>query len=210
MSLFLDSAKEEDVQKAGEAGFIFGATTNPALLAKAGHKDPIEAISMICEALPGDVFHQLTDRGVDGMRAESQDFLGLAPNFGFKIMCTLPGLQFAREISDQVTVAITGVFSPAQAYLAAETGARYVIPYVNRLTRYTGAGQAVVGDMAEVLFPTDTELLAAGIKTPAEAVDTLLSGADHISIPWDVIEAMAENDLTLQAYDNFDSYLKDA
>ncbi len=206
MSLFLDSAKTEDVQRASEMGFVVGATTNPALLSKAGHKDPIAAITMICEALPGHVFHQLTERTVEGMRSESQDFLDLAPNFGFKIMCTLDGLQFAAEISEKVTVAITGVFSPSQAYLASESGAQYVIPYVNRLTRYTGAGQVVVEDMANVLFPTDTELLAAGIKSPAEAVETILSGADHISIPLDVIEAMAENDLTLDAYDSFDTY----
>jgi transaldolase len=206
MSLFLDSANEEDVQLASQLGFVFGATTNPALLAKAGHKDPVAALTMICEALPGPVFHQLTDRTVDGMRAESEAFLDLAPNLGFKIMCTLPGLQFAAEISESISIAITGVFSPAQAYLASEAGADYVIPYVNRLTRYSGSGQFVVAEMAEILFQTDTELLAAGIKSPAEAVETVLSGADHISLPVDVIEAMAENDLTLQAYDNFDNY----
>jgi transaldolase len=140
------------------------------------------------------------------MRVEYEPFLDLAPNLGFKIMCTIPGLEFAAEIAEKTSVAITGVFSPSQAYLASEAGADYVIPYVNRLTRYAGAGQFVVAEMAEILFPTETELLAAGIKSPAEAVETILSGADHISVPLDVIEAMAENDLTLQAYDNFDTY----
>lgn len=210
MSLFLDSAADADVQQASELGFVFGATTNPALLAKAGHKDPVAALIKICEALPGPVFHQLTDRTIDGMRVEYEPFVNLAPNLGFKIMCTLPGLQFAAEIAENITIAITGVFSSSQAYLASEAGADYVIPYVNRLTRYTGVGQTVVTDIAEVLFPTDTELLAAGIKSPTEAIETLLSGADHISLPLNVIEAMAENDLTLQAYDNFDSYSKTA
>lgn len=206
MSLFLDSAKKEDVLRASELGFVFGATTNPALLSKAGHEAPIAALSMICEALPGPVFHQLTDRTIEGMQAESEAFLNLAPNLGFKIMCTLPGLQFTEEIADQIAVAITGVFSPSQAYLSAEAGAAYVIPYVNRLTRYTGAGQFVIQQMADIIFATDTELLAAGITTPSEAIETLISGADHLSLPLDVIQAMAENELTLQAYASFDSY----
>lgn len=206
MSLFLDSAKFEDVEAANALGFVMGATTNPALLSKAGHKDPVAALKKICELLPGPVFHQLTDRTVDGMRAEAKSFIGLAPNLGLKIMATLEGFQFAAEVSDQVAVAITGVFSPSQAYLATVAKADYVIPYVNRLTRYTGAGQSVVEDMAGVLFPTDTDLLAAGIKTPAEAVETLLAGADHVSLPLDVMQAMATNDLTLEAYANFDTY----
>ncbi len=206
MSLFLDSAKFEDVEAANALGFVMGATTNPALLSKAGHKDPVTAMKKICELLPGPVFHQLTDRTVDGMRAEAKSFIGLAPNLGLKIMATLEGFQFAAEVSDQVAVAITGVFSPSQAYLATVAKADYVIPYVNRLTRYTGAGQSVVEDMAGVLFPTDTDLLAAGIKTPAEAVETLLAGADHVSLPLDVMQAMATNDLTLEAYANFDTY----
>jgi len=210
MALFLDSANLEDVQAASSLGFVFGATTNPALLDKAGYKDPMAALKIICELLPGPVFHQLTERSVKGMRAEAESFIGLAPNLGLKIMCTFEGLQFTAEVTEEVTVAVTAVFSPAQAYLASVANANYVIPYVNRLTRYTGAGQAVLQDMANVLFLTETDLLAAGIKSPAEAMDTLLSGADHLSLPLDVIQAMAVNELTMQAYNSFDSYLKDA
>jgi transaldolase len=207
MALFLDSADLQEASTAGELGFVYGATTNPALLAKAGHADTVSALQALCPLLPGPVFHQLTRRDIEGMRAEAEDFIGLAPNLGLKIMCTLAGLQFAAEISDRVTVAVTGVFAPAQAYLAAESGAGYVIPYVNRLTRYAGAGPGVIRDMADILFATDTELLAAGIKSPAEAIETLLAGAEHVSLPLDVIRSMAENELTQQAYANFDSYL---
>lgn len=208
MSLFLDSAKLKDVEAASALGFVLGATTNPALLAKAGHKDPIAALKKICKLLPGPVFHQLTERSVEGMREEAKPFIGLAPNLGLKIMATLEGMQFTAEVTEKVEVAVTGVFSPSQAYLASVAGADYVIPYVNRLTRYAGVGRSVIEDMAAVLFPSDTELLAAGIKTPAEAVETLLAGADHVSLPLEVITAMATNDLTLAAYANFDTYAK--
>ena len=58
----------------------------------------------------------------------------IAPNVGLKIMCHLAGLGFVAEASQEVKVAVTGVFSPSQAYLAAQAGAHYIIPYVNRFT----------------------------------------------------------------------------
>lgn len=206
MALFLDSADLMDAKTAGELGFVHGATTNPALLSRAGHTAAAPALKALCELLPGPVFHQLTAREPEGMRAEAEAFIDLAPNLGLKIMCTLPGLQFAAEISPRVTVAVTGVFSPAQAYLASQAGAAFVIPYVNRLNRFTGAGASVIRDMADILFTNETELLAAGIKTPGEAIETLLAGAEHISLPLAVMQDMAENELTLQAYASFDSY----
>jgi transaldolase len=74
-------------------------------------------------------------------------------------------------------------------------GAAYAIPYVNRATRYCGSGPALVAEIASVLEGTDREILAASIKTPAEAVETLLAGAHHLTLPWEVLAAMARHDL---------------
>jgi transaldolase len=100
---------------------------------------------------------------------------------------------------------VTGVFTPGQAYLSAQAGARYVIPYVNRVSRFTGDGPGLVEAMADVLAPTSTEILAAGIKTPAEAVDTLRAGAHHVSLPLEVIHGLAENPLTERAVADFEA-----
>jgi transaldolase len=204
MSLFLDSASIEDARQASGLGFVRGATTNPSLLLKAGHRDAAIALKQLCELLPGPVFYQLTGHTLEAMRLEAERFMALAPNLGLKIMCTQVELAFAAEIAPKVTVAVTGVFNPAQAYLAAQAGAHYVIPYVNRITRFTGDGPHLLVMMAEILAPTETEILAAGIKSAAEAVECLLAGADHISLPLAVIEAMAEDALTQQASADFD------
>jgi transaldolase len=204
MALFLDSANLEDAQRAAALGFVQGATTNPGLLAKAGHRDPKQALTEICALLEGPVFYQLTQHSVEAMQSESAEFMKISPNLGLKIMATIEGMRFCAQISNSAVVAITGVFAPSQVYLAAQAGARFVIPYVNRITRFTGAGIEVVSGMAETLYDTQCELLAAGIKTPAEAIDTLLAGAHHLSLPLEVIEAMSESELTRQALEAFD------
>ncbi len=205
MALFLDSAHLEDARRASELGFVIGATTNPGLLARAGHTDALQALQALCPLFPGTVFYQLLGHTPEEMQAESIPFLSLAENLGLKVPCTVNGLAFTAQVSARVTVAVTGVFTPAQAYLAAQAGAEYVIPYVNRVTRATGDGPGLVAQLAAILDPTECEILAAGIKSAAEAVDTLLAGAQHVSLPLDVIVAMAENPLTEKAVADFEA-----
>jgi transaldolase len=205
MTLFLDSAQLEEARNAAALGFVRGATTNPALLAKAGHKDTQAAMKALTQVLPGTVFYQVMGHTLDEMHSEAERFIAIAPNLGLKIPATLLGCQFAARISPQVTVAVTGVFSPGQAYLAAEAGAHYIIPYVNRLTRFVGDGPGVVSQLAMAVEGSPCEVLAAGIKTPAEAMDTLFAGADHLSLPWEVIVGMADNALTEKAMLDFEA-----
>jgi transaldolase len=205
MSLFLDSAGLGDARQAGGYGFIVGCTTNPALLAAAGFKTAEEALLALCPLFEGTVFCQLAGHTLDEMRPEAERLMLLASNVGLKIACTLEGLRLAAELSERATVAVTGVFTPAQAYLSAQAGAHFVIPYVNRMTRFTGDGPNVVDAMANILAPTSTEILAAGIKSPAEAVATLLAGAHHVSLPLGVIHEMAQNALTEKAIADFDA-----
>ncbi len=205
MSLFLDSAIVEEARQAGGLGFVVGCTTNPTLLARAGFDDAKEAMRALSPLFEGTVFCQLASRTADDMRQEAESLLQVSSNVGLKIACTLEGLRFAAEVSSRATVAMTAVFTPGQAYLAAQAGAHYVIPYVNRLTRFTGDGPSVIDSMASILAPTTTEILAAGIKSPQEAVEALLAGAHHVSLPLEVILAMAQNALTDQAMADFDA-----
>ena len=204
MAIYLDSADPADAQRASELGFVYGITTNPALFAKAEFADPKESMKTLAEWMQGPVFYQLRTQEIENMRAEANEYLALAPNLGIKIMCSLPGLKVAAEISPERLVAVTGVFTPAQVYLASQAGAQFVIPYVNRITRFIGDGPSVVGQMADVLFNTPCEILAASIKSPEEAIETLLAGAHHVSVPLRIIERMAQSELTDQAKEAFD------
>ena len=55
---------------------------------------------------------------------------------------------------------------------------------------------------------TGTEVLAASIKTPGEAVEALISGAHHLTLSLDLIMAMGEHPLSQQAIADFDRAMR--
>ena len=118
-----------------------------------------------------------------------------------KILAIERGFQVAAFLSKEIPCAITGIYTPAQVAVAVETGVKYVIPYVNRATRFLGDGLAVVRSMSSVVGKT--EIMAASIKSPEEAVATLQAGAHHLTLPLDVLKAMTANEFSQQAVDEF-------
>jgi transaldolase len=205
MALYLDSASVEDARRAMELGFVRGITTNPALMAKTG-RHPQDVIGELCEICSGTVFYQLTAPTVAEREAEARRFAALRPNVGLKIPCTLENLALAARLADEdFTVGLTAIFSAAQVYLACEAGARYVLPYVNRSTRLLGDGLALVREMRAVIdaCPSPTEILAASVKSPEEAVATVRAGAHHLTLPLAVIEAMGVHPLSEQTIAEF-------
>jgi transaldolase len=57
--------------------------------------------------------------------------------------------------------------------------------------------------MANVLKQTNTEILVDRIKSPSEAVKTLLAGAHHLTWPFDVLQPMAVHELSPPTVDEF-------
>jgi len=98
---------------------------------------------------------------------------------------------------------VTAIYSAAQTVVLAFAGAKCTRSYVNRATRLLGDGFALVQDMADVLKKTNTEILAASIKSPSEAVKTLLAGVHHLTLPFDLLQAMAVHELSQQTVDEF-------
>jgi transaldolase len=210
MAIYLDSAQPSDAERAAALGFVVGATTNPTLVAAAGM--PAEAVVMtLCGLLPGIVFHQLVGETVEAREAEAHRFAALVPGrVGIKVPTTTENLGLARRLaSEGLVVGMTAIFSPAQVVLAAEAGACYVLPYVDRSTRLLGDGLALVRDMraaADAVAGADgssVEILAASIKSPEQAVATLLAGAHHLTLPIAVIEAMGEHVLSQATIEEF-------
>ena len=203
MALYLDSANVNDARRAAELGFVFGITTNPNLIARSG-RPAEDVIAKLCAAFPDTIFHQVTSPPGPALDAEIARFRAISDQVAFKIPCTFAYLPVLRGLSQEnVTCAVTGVFGPAQAYVAAEAGARFVIPYVNRATRLCGDGPALVAEMAAILSDRSCEILAASIKSPTEAVDTLLAGAHHLTLPWELLAGLVGHRLTELAMDEF-------
>lgn len=204
--IFLDSAHPSDARTAYQTQLVSGITTNPALLSQAGDDDA-SIISKLCDASTGWVFYQLDGPTPESRAATARSIQALRPGrVGLKIPCTRENLTLAAElIQEGATVGITAIFSAAQALLAAEIGAHYILPYVNRSTRLLGDGPGLVRQMRGIIDQSDapTQIIAASIKSPEEAAETVLAGAHHLTLPLPVIEAMATHELSEQAIAEF-------
>jgi transaldolase len=211
MALFLDSALVDEARQAFSTGVVQGITTNPKLVAKT-HRPASEVIPQLCDLSSGIVFHQLVAENLSARREEAVKMAGIRPGrVGLKIPCTYENLSLASEVvKSGFTVAITAIFSLSQVYLACQAGVQYVIPYVNRSTRLLGDGIELVRRMRAVIDAdgSHTQILAASIKSPQEAISALLAGAHHLSLPLALIESMGEHDLSYQAIEDFKSAQK--
>lgn len=203
MAIYVDTAIITEARLASQWGWVGGITTNPTLLAKS-NLSPAVTLQELAQIIPGELYYQLTASDFDGMVAEGKAaFELIGQQTVLKIPATIPGFQAVAHLSPEIPCAVTAIYSPSQAVVSAAAGAKYAIAYVNRATRLLGDGFALVRDMANVLKNTNTEILAASIKSPAEAVQTLLAGAHHLTLPLDVLQAIAIHELSQQTVDEF-------
>jgi len=203
MAIYVDTAIVAEAARASKFGWIGGITTNPTLLAKS-ELSPEQTLKQLAQLIPGEVYYQLMASDVDGMVAEGKAaFELIGRQTVLKVPATAAGFQAVAHLSPEIPCAVTAIYSASQAVVSAEAGAKYAIAYVNRATRLLGDGFALVRDMANVLQRTNTEILAASIKSPEEAVKTLLAGAHHLTLPFDLLQAMTVHELSQQTVDEF-------
>ena len=184
-------------------GLIDGITTNPTLLRKAG-RDPIEVykdiesfgIEDISMEVAGDYQTMLTDA------AKLTGIFGTTATI--KLPMTKDGLLVCQDLAAMGTrTNVTLIFNAAQALLAAKAGATYVSPFVGRVDDQGYAGTEVVRSCAELLRRTNTQVLAASIRTTQRVVRCFYSGADIVTMPPSVFWKMYEHVLTDQGLDIF-------
>ena len=205
MGLFLDSAKIEEVRQAIELGFLVGVTTNPTIMGKA-EGQPKDIIREICAISPGPVFYQVTAKTAAEREREGREFSAISPEkVVLKIPATTENLALMAWLSKDVPCAATAVYSGHQTLVACEAGARYVIPYVNRATRLLGDGCKLVAEMAAVLKASGkhVEVLAASIKSADEATQAVLAGANHLTLPLDILLSLGNHPFSAAAIEEF-------
>ncbi|MCT7948568.1 transaldolase [Ancylothrix sp. C2] len=203
MTLYLDSAIISEAKIASKFGWVKGITTNPTLLAKS-ELSPTETLQQLKEIISGELYYQLTASDFDGMVAEGKAaFELIGSQTVLKVPATPVGFEVVAYLSPNIACSVTAIYSAAQAVVAMEAGAKYAIAYVNRATKLLGDGVALVRDMASVLAGSQTKILAASVKSPLEAVETLKAGADCLTLPLGVLQAMAVHELSEKTVEEF-------
>ena len=201
--IYLDSALIREAEIAKTWGWVKGITTNPTLLAKS-ELSPEETLTKLAAISPGELYYQLCATDFDSMVTEGKKAYELiGEKTVLKIPATDLGFKVTSYLAPEITCAVTAIYSAAQAAVAQEAGAKYAIAYVNRATRLLGDGLALVQDMAKVLKGSQAEILAASLKSSEEAAAAIQAGANHLTIPLSILQAMTTHDLSAKTVEEF-------
>ncbi len=207
MKIFIDTANVEEIRKAAELGILSGVTTNPSLIAKEGKKfeDVIEEITSIVD---GPISAEVISPEADKMVEEAKELAKIHKNIVIKIPICAEGLKAVSRLSALgIKTNVTLIFSSTQALLAARAGATYVSPFVGRLDDISDDGSKLIAEISEIfaIYDFDTEIIAASIRGPQDAVRAALAGSDIATIPYKVIMQMIEHPLTDKGIEKFNA-----
>ena len=193
--LILDTANLKDIEEALEYYPIAGVTTNPSIITKEDG-DYIETFKDIRNLIGKDkALHvQILAEDAETMVEEGiylRELLG--ENTYIKVPITKEGIKAIKMLKEKnIKTTGTAIFTPLQALVAAEAGASFVAPYVNRIDNLQGDGIAVV-EKIKMLFEEhqmNTQILAASFKNVQQIQETLLVGAENVTITFELLEKL--------------------
>jgi transaldolase len=205
MSILIDTADIEQAKAAKELGWIHGITTNPILMANSG-SSAADTLQQLTDLNTGLLFYQLTATCREEMLKEAQLAKEIAgEQLVLKIPPTKQGFHIIQHLPQEIPCCVTAIYSSAQAMVARESGVRYIAVYVSRATKLIGDGLLLITEISRVIQGGKTQILAASLKSSMEASSAILAGADHLTMPFDVISTLTFNEHSEDAVNNFNA-----
>jgi len=205
--IFLDTASIDEIREAASWGVLDGVTTNPTLMMRAGTADLKTNTLKIIEIVQGPVSAEVISTDAAGMIEEAREILSWSKHVFVKIPTTVEGLKAMKAISAWPNGRINGtlIFSPTQAYLVARAGASFASIFVGRMDDAGLDGMEVVRQTREIFdnYGFDCQVLAASIRHNAHVVDSLLAGADILTLPFPVLQKMIYSPFTDAGVERF-------
>ncbi|KHK15792.1 putative fructose-6-phosphate aldolase [Listeria monocytogenes SHL005] len=213
--MFLDTGNLEEIKKAlkkKQFPFFEGVTTNPTILLKENrprktHIGSIQAKVVFVQAAG------LTEEEIweDVLRIQAIEpaegtVIGLkipAHEAGIKVIAKVRA-NFPNEI-----ILATAIFSSEQGYIAALSGADYLAPYYNRMEVSGLDAAKTIEELRYVLDLQgleDVKIMGASFKNSRQIMQALASGADTVTIGYDLFLQMMNKPLALESIEKFNEH----
>ncbi|EHD1577091.1 transaldolase [Listeria monocytogenes] len=210
--MFLDTGNLEEIKKALQFPFFEGVTTNPTILLKENrprktHIGSIQAKVVFVQAAG------LTEEEIweDVLRIQAIEpaegtVIGLkipAHEAGIKVIAKVRA-NFPNEI-----ILATAIFSSEQGYIAALSGADYLAPYYNRMEVSGLDAAKTIEELRCVLDLQgleDVKIMGASFKNSRQIMQALASGADTVTIGYDLFLQMMNKPLALESIEKFNEH----
>lgn len=199
MKFFLDTANVQEIMELADSGLVDGVTTNPSLILKSG-RNIFDVLKEICALVKGPISAEVAATDASAMIKEGEKLADIAPNVCIKVPLTWDGLKACRHFANKgVKVNVTLCFSPAQAILAAKSGAAFVSPFVGRIDDIGMDGLTLISDITRIYanYPEfKTEVLVASVRNPVHIVESAKMGAHVATLPYSVMKQLVQHPLT--------------
>jgi transaldolase len=203
MKLFLDSAQTGEIRHALEAWDIDGLTTNPRHIKNSG-KPFLRVLDEIARLFEGtkkpvsvEVNPHLTDW--EAIVEEGLRLSKISPNFVIKVGAGEAGFRAVRALASQgVSTNVTLVFSVAQAWHAARSGAAYLSPFLAWKEAHGDDPGTLIPQIVRMLdihhYPT--QVIAAAIRNSRQIAEAAVAGAHCVTAGFDVYQDSFKNPYT--------------
>ncbi len=207
MELWLDGVDLEAIEHAKELGLLHGVTTNPSILAQTGLSAK-KNLSEILKRFSGPVAVQVTARTAAEMVEEGKDLAEYTSRVIVKIPVTEEGIEaIARLTHSEIPTMGTVVFTPLQAFLAAQAGARYIAPYFSHIGQRAFEVTQAIHELLK-LHNLPAKLCVAALKTPAQVEECIVRGYRSVTLKPDLFKkCLTPPSEVMAQLDRFDSVL---
>ncbi|OSQ81600.1 transaldolase family protein [Listeria monocytogenes] len=210
--MFLDTGNLEEIKKALQFPFFEGVTTNPTILLKENkprntHIGSIQAKVVFVQAAG------LTEEEIweDVIRIQA-----IEPAEGTVIELKIPAHEAGIKVIAKVRanfpneiILATAIFSSEQGYIAALSGADYLAPYYNRMEVSGLDAAKTIEELRYVLDLQgleDVKIMGASFKNSRQIMQALASGADTVTIGYDLFLQMMNKPLALESIEKFNEH----
>ena len=207
VKILLDTANIQKIESIAEYYDIKGVTTNPSILAK----ENVDLKKVLADLKyfaynRYEIHIQTTEEICDDIVDEAKELREyFGETFYIKIPVTKEGLQAMKICSNiGINVTATAVLSATQALAAANQGASYVAPYVNRLENIGADVEEVINDIKTLLADYHTDILAASFKNVNQFKNVILAGAEAVTVAPEVLDASLWHPYTDKSVEDFD------
>lgn len=202
MIYLADTANIQEIEELFMYYPMEGVTTNPTILSHE-EKPLSQIIPAIQECVGNKMLHiqTISEKAEDILREAKRyrDYFELRNNYYVKIPVTREGFRAIRMVKDAgMNVTATAIFTQQQAMVAANAGADFVAPYVNRLDNIVSHGIDVVSDIVKVikLFNLNTKVLAASFKNVDQIYRVSMVGCHSVTASYDVLKSLMSHPMT--------------
>jgi len=192
----------ESVLPEAERLGVRGILTNASLLEAAfgsGLSEVEQTRKLLALHRTMSMFASVNRSSADEIIDTARACCALSPRVGVKIPSTHEGMTAIRELSQQgIRCIATAMFTYGQAYMAAQSGAWAISPFVHR-----GMDHGI--DMLQQLqddralydrIKNPPYIIAASIRSAEEAEQVLKAGADGAAITWQVLASLCDSPLS--------------